>query len=47
LLEVPRLIARALEAEDDVRAVALDLAKARDVLYLGRGSMYALALEGA
>ena len=47
LLEVPRLIARALEAEDDVRGVALDLAKARDVLYLGRGSMYALALEGA
>src|SRR3712207_1828092 len=47
LLEVPRLISTALEAEDDVRAVAHDLAKARDVLYLGRGSMYALALEGA
>jgi glucosamine--fructose-6-phosphate aminotransferase (isomerizing) len=47
LLEAPRLIRLALECEDDVRAVALDLARARDVLYLGRGSMYALALEGA
>jgi glucosamine--fructose-6-phosphate aminotransferase (isomerizing) len=47
LLEAPRLLSKALEAEDDVRAVALDIAKARDVLYLGRGAMYALALEGA
>ncbi|MDP8917216.1 MAG: glutamine--fructose-6-phosphate transaminase (isomerizing) [Pseudomonadota bacterium] len=47
LLEVPRLIAEALEVEDEVRAIAYDLSRARDVLYLGRGSMYALALEGA
>ncbi|HUZ11288.1 MAG TPA: glutamine--fructose-6-phosphate transaminase (isomerizing) [Caulobacteraceae bacterium] len=47
LLETPRLIAESLRVEEDVRAVALDIAKARDVLYLGRGAMYPLALEGA
>jgi glucosamine--fructose-6-phosphate aminotransferase (isomerizing) len=47
LLETPRLIAQSLAVEDAVRAVALDIARARDVLYLGRGQMYALALEGA
>jgi glucosamine--fructose-6-phosphate aminotransferase (isomerizing) len=38
---------QALEVEDEVRAIAYDLSRARDVLYLGRGSMYPLALEGA
>ena len=47
LLEAPRLIAEAIELEDAVRAVAVDIAKARDVLYLGRGPMAPLALEGA
>jgi len=47
LLEVPRLIAEALEVEEEIRAIAYDLSRARDVLYLGRGAMYALALEGA
>ncbi|MBW3616521.1 MAG: glutamine--fructose-6-phosphate transaminase (isomerizing) [Proteobacteria bacterium] len=47
LLEAPRLIAEASEAEDEVRAIAYDLSKARDVLYLGRGAMSALAMEGA
>ncbi len=47
MLEAPRLIAEAIELEDAVRAVAVDVAKARDVLYLGRGPMSALALEGA
>jgi len=47
LLEAPRLIAEATQVEDDVRALAPELAKARDVLYLGRGAMYPLALEGA
>ncbi|ODT86276.1 glutamine--fructose-6-phosphate transaminase (isomerizing) [Phenylobacterium sp. SCN 70-31] len=47
LLEAPRLIAESIELEDAVRAVAQEVAKARDVLYLGRGPMYALALEGA
>src|SRR5215472_10408243 len=47
LLEAPRLLADAMRIEDEVREVALQTAKARDVLYLGRGPMYALALEGA
>ena len=47
LLEAPRLIAESIGLEDAVREVAADIAKARDVLYLGRGPMSALALEGA
>ncbi|MGF1463398.1 MAG: glutamine--fructose-6-phosphate transaminase (isomerizing) [Maricaulaceae bacterium] len=47
LLETPRLLSDALGCEDQVRALAHDLAKARDVLYVGRGAYYPLALEGA
>ncbi|WP_411289148.1 glutamine--fructose-6-phosphate transaminase (isomerizing) [Phenylobacterium sp.] len=47
LLEAPRLIAEAIQVEEEVRALAPELAKARDVLYLGRGAMFPLALEGA
>lgn len=47
LLEAPRLIAEAIGLEDAIKDIAADVAKARDVLYLGRGPMSALALEGA
>ena len=47
LLESPRLISAAFQMEDAIRSLAPELAKARDVLYFGRGSMSALALEGA
>ena len=47
LLGAPRLIAESINLEDSVRAVAAEIAKARDVLFLGRGPMYPLALEGA
>jgi glucosamine--fructose-6-phosphate aminotransferase (isomerizing) len=47
LMEAPRLIAESIQLEDSVRAEAAEIAKARDVLYLGRGPMSALALEGA
>jgi glucosamine--fructose-6-phosphate aminotransferase (isomerizing) len=47
LLEAPRLIAESIGLEEAVRAVAAEVCKARDVLYLGRGPMSALALEGA
>jgi glucosamine--fructose-6-phosphate aminotransferase (isomerizing) len=47
LLEAPRLIAESIQLEDAVREVAIEISKARDVLYLGRGPMYPLALEGA
>jgi glutamine---fructose-6-phosphate transaminase (isomerizing) len=47
LLEAPRLLAESIKLEDAVRGIALEVSKARDVLYLGRGPMYPLALEGA
>ena len=47
LFESPRLIAEALRMDESIRAVAHDLAKADDVLFLGRGAMFPLAMEGA
>ncbi|HRH20105.1 MAG TPA: glutamine--fructose-6-phosphate transaminase (isomerizing) [Brevundimonas sp.] len=47
LFEAPRLIAEALKMDGDIRHVVVDLAKATDVLFLGRGSMFPLAMEGA
>ena len=47
LLEGPRLITEALQVEGPARDLAQELSKARDVLYLGRGSAYPLAMEGA
>ncbi len=43
----PGLLARALALEPEIAEIARDLARARDVLFLGRGAMYPLALEGA
>ena len=49
LFEAPRLVQRAIEdTETQVRTLAQSLARGvRDVLYLGRGSMFPMALEGA
>jgi glucosamine--fructose-6-phosphate aminotransferase (isomerizing) len=47
LVEVPRLLAAALASEPQIEKLAHRIAKARDVLYLGRGTSYPLALEGA
>jgi glucosamine--fructose-6-phosphate aminotransferase (isomerizing) len=47
LIEVPRHMAAALALEPNIEALARDLAKSRDVLYLGRGTSFPLALEGA
>jgi glucosamine--fructose-6-phosphate aminotransferase (isomerizing) len=47
LIEVPRLIAAALATEPQIEKLARDIAKSRDVLYLGRGTSFPLALEGA
>jgi len=47
LLGAPRLIAEAIGLEEAIKDIAHEVAKARDVLYLGRGPMSALALEGA
>ena len=47
LIEVPRLMAEALALEPQIEKLAQNLAKARDVLYLGRGTSFPIALEGA
>jgi glucosamine--fructose-6-phosphate aminotransferase (isomerizing) len=47
LVEIPRLMAAALACEPQIEKLARDIAKSRDVLYLGRGTSYPLALEGA
>ncbi|MBJ3763064.1 glutamine--fructose-6-phosphate transaminase (isomerizing) [Maribius pontilimi] len=47
LTRVPALIAQALNLEDDLSDIARDLSEARDILFIGRGPMYPLALEGA
>ena len=47
LLEAPRLITEAMAVEGEARALAHDLSRARDVLYLGRGQAFPLAMEGA
>jgi glutamine---fructose-6-phosphate transaminase (isomerizing) len=47
LIETPRHMAQALALEPQIERLARDLAKSRDVLYLGRGTSYPLALEGA
>jgi glutamine---fructose-6-phosphate transaminase (isomerizing) len=47
LLRLPALMNQAVSLEGDYRRVAEILAKARDVLYLGRGLSYPMALEGA
>jgi glucosamine--fructose-6-phosphate aminotransferase (isomerizing) len=47
LVEIPRLMAEALTTEPQIEKLAREIAKSRDVLYLGRGTSYPLALEGA
>ncbi len=47
LIEIPRLMAAALTTEPQIEKLARDIAKCKDVLYLGRGTSYPLALEGA
>jgi glucosamine--fructose-6-phosphate aminotransferase (isomerizing) len=47
LVEIPRLMAAALSTELQIEKLAREIAKCRDVLYLGRGTSFPLALEGA
>ena len=47
LLEVPGRAAEVLDRHDDIKRVAALVAEARDVLYLGRGSCFPIAMEGA
>jgi glucosamine--fructose-6-phosphate aminotransferase (isomerizing) len=47
LIEVPRHMNQVLAMESKIEEIAQSIAKSRDVLYLGRGTSYPLALEGA
>ncbi len=45
--QVPAQVAAVLHHDGAIRTLALAIAKTRDVLFLGRGSSYPIALEGA
>ncbi|WP_435657287.1 glutamine--fructose-6-phosphate transaminase (isomerizing) [Brucella pituitosa] len=47
LSEAPRFINQVLKLEDQIAAVCSELAKVNHVLYLGRGTSFPLAMEGA
>ncbi len=47
LIEVPARVSEILNHDGRIREIAHWVAEARDVLYLGRGNLYPLALEGA
>jgi glucosamine--fructose-6-phosphate aminotransferase (isomerizing) len=47
LIEIPRHLTEALALEPQIEQLARDLAKSHDVLYLGRGTSFPIALEGA
>ncbi len=47
LLEIPRLMTQALKSSSKIEAIARDIAKASDVLYIGRGVQFPIAMEGA
>ncbi|PCI43219.1 MAG: glutamine--fructose-6-phosphate transaminase (isomerizing) [Alphaproteobacteria bacterium] len=47
LTEVPARMAEVLNHEDAIKAIANEVAKARDVIYLARGLEFPIAMEGA
>ncbi|GLP88482.1 glutamine--fructose-6-phosphate transaminase (isomerizing) [Tritonibacter mobilis] len=47
LRALPGLIHQSLASEAQIAAASRDLAGARDIIFLGRGQLYPLALEGA
>jgi glucosamine--fructose-6-phosphate aminotransferase (isomerizing) len=47
LIKTPRHMAEALALEPQIEKLSLELAKAKDALYLGRGTSFPIALEGA
>ena len=47
LIEVPSRMTEVLNHDEALREIARDVAKARDVLYLGRGTAFPIAMEGA
>ncbi|MCE3231920.1 MAG: glmS [Rickettsiaceae bacterium] len=47
LSEVPSRAVEVLNHDENLKELARDLSKARDVIYIGRGTAYPLAMEGA
>ena len=47
LMELPAQAAEVLNHDAAIRAIAADMVEARDVLFLGRGLLYPIAMEGA
>jgi glucosamine--fructose-6-phosphate aminotransferase (isomerizing) len=47
LISLPSAVSQALGTEEQIQDIAKRLSKAKDVLYLGRGAMFPIALEGA
>src|SRR5207245_9748446 len=47
MTEIPSRASEVLNHDEQIREIAAEIAEARDVLYLGRGSAFPLALEGA
>ncbi|MDE0781222.1 MAG: glutamine--fructose-6-phosphate transaminase (isomerizing) [Alphaproteobacteria bacterium] len=47
LTEVPSRMSEVLNHDEALREIAHDLVRSRDVLYLGRGTAFPLAMEGA
>ena len=47
LLSIPRLISNTLDKEEEIVDLAHDLSNISTTLYLGRGQMYPVAMEGA
>jgi glucosamine--fructose-6-phosphate aminotransferase (isomerizing) len=47
LMELPALIERSLELDGELQELALRFADKNHALFLGRGAMYAIAMEGA
>ena len=47
LLSIPRIISNTLDKEDEIADLAHDLSNITTTLYLGRGQMYPVAMEGA
>lgn len=47
LRQIPALCADILNHDNAIKKISKEIAEARDVLYLGRGALYPLAMEGA
>lgn len=47
LRHLPKIASDILNHDDEIKTISKNVFKARDMLYIGRGSLYPIALEGA